>query len=156
MTSSCVRWSDGPSWPSGSNGPEIHGLRQRASFNAGCGPTTHRAAQKVFFPPPHHPHECRPEPTHAALNGRGSRMHRALEASPVSRGRPRLSGSAAHLSQPICKVFRVPIGTDSRTQSAEGGEQASAQAPSPAITSAINLRDALSVPSDKNRAMRCR
>lgn len=121
-----------------------------------CEPTTHRAVWRVFLPPPHHLHECRPEPTHATPNGGGSRLHRALEASPGSRARPRLSGSAARLSQPICEVFRVPMGTDPRTQPAEEREQTSAQAPSTAITSATNLHDAVSVRCDESCTMRCR
>ncbi len=121
-----------------------------------CEPTTHRAVWRVFLPPPHHLHECRPEPTRVTPNGRGSRLHRALEASPGSRARPRLSGSAARLSQPICEVFRVPTGTNPRTQTAEEREQTSTQGPSTAITSATNLHDAVSVRCDDSCTMRCR
>src|SRR5512135_355126 len=128
----------------------------RAGDRSTCEPTTHRAVRRVFLPPPHHLHECRPEPTLATPNGGGSRLHRALEASPGSRARPRWSGSVARLSQPICEVFRVPMGTDPRTQPAEEREQTSAQAPSTAITSATNLHDAVSVRCGESCTMRCR
>ena len=53
-----------------------------------CEPTTHRGAPRVVHPPPHHPHECRPEPTDAAWRSGGlqatfgSRRFRSRYGSP--------------------------------------------------------------------------
>ena len=40
-------------------------------LHIGCEPTVHRLVQRLFLPPPHHPLECRREPTAAAWFGVG-------------------------------------------------------------------------------------
>src|SRR5512135_3545530 len=81
-----------------------------------CEPTTHRGVQRVILPPPHHPHECRPEPTVSTPAGVGSSPHGPSGPLPGSGDRGQWSGRAARVSPPISEVSCVAIGTYARMQ----------------------------------------
>ena len=118
-----------------------------------CEPTTHRFVRRAFHPTPHHPLECRPEPTPSTPARGGSGLHCRSGASRASSTGGRWSGSAACVLPPICEVSRVVTGTDA----GNGGTGANdARVSRTAIASATNRSDALSVRGDKNEAMRCR
>jgi hypothetical protein len=121
-----------------------------------CEPTTHRLVRRIILPPPHHPHECRPEPTLSAPAGVGSSLHCPSGASPGSGDRGRWWGSTARVSPPIHAVSRVATSSASRTQPAEQRERTSAGTSRTAVASATNRSDALSVRGDKSAVMRCR
>ena len=77
-----------------------------------CEPTTHRFVRRAFHPTPHHPLECRPEPTPSTPARGGSGLHCRSGASRASSTGGRWSGSAARVLPPICEVSRVVTGTD--------------------------------------------
>ena len=77
-----------------------------------CEPTTHRFVRRAFHPTPHHPLECRPEPTPSTPAHGGSGLHCRSGASRASSTGGRWSGSAARVLPPICEVSRVVTGTD--------------------------------------------
>ena len=81
------------------------------SFHS-CEPTTHRFVRRAFHPTPHHPLECRPEPTPSTPARGGSGLHCRSGASRASSTGGRWSGSAARVLPPICEVSRVVTGTD--------------------------------------------
>ena len=75
------------------------GLRLSAELHkAGCEPTTHRFVRRAFHPTPHHPLECRPEPTPSTPARGGSGLHCRSGASRASSTGGRWSGSAAPCS----------------------------------------------------------
>ena len=77
-----------------------------------CEPTTHRFVRRAFHPTPHHPLECRPEPTPSTPARGGSGLHCRSGASRASSTGGRWSGSAPRVLPPICEVSRVVTGTD--------------------------------------------
>src|SRR5512142_2483943 len=95
-------------------------LKELPSANiAICEPTAHRFVRRVILPPPHHPHECRPEPTRATPAGVGSSRHGPSGASPGGGDRGRWWSRTAHVSPPIPAVSCIATSSASRTQPAE-------------------------------------
>src|SRR5512135_2529326 len=122
---------------------------QRCRVHSGllpsCEPTAHRFVRRVILPPPHHPHECRPEPTLSTPAGVGSSRHGPSGASPGSGDRGRWWGSPVRVSPPLPAVSRVATRSVSRTQPAEQRERTSAGPSRTAVASATKRSDALSV-----------
>ena len=139
-------------------------LGLRPTDRAICEPTTHRGPRSVCLPPPHYPHECRPESTPSAPTGGSSSQHSPWGASPRTDGRGPRSGTASLLYPAICAVPRGGTGADWPTHSSGGmGERAPQsrehQSPPPATSTMRGRPEAtkgLRCTVGKRSTMRCR